>query len=215
MENFKQFRDSDLRIRLLEHIAQAYSGVEHFAALEARYSATERRADVLVVSDYSHAFEIKSDVDRLDRLPEQLKDYRRTFDFVTVVTTPKHTQKVQKMLGRNDGLIAVSSQEAREIKAPKRNKKIIKRNMISMCSKSVLSEILDMPYDSLPLDKIRILAEKKLPLAVLRQATLRELKRRFQNRYDAFLEEARVPYRESDLVLLQYNDRLLTNLLLA
>lgn len=215
MENIKQFRDSDLRIRLLEHIAQAYSGVEHFAALEARYSATERRADVLVVSDFSHAFEIKSDVDRLDRLPEQLKDYRRTFDFVTVVTTPKHTPKVQKMLGRNDGLIVISSQEAREIKAPERNKKITKRNMISMCSKSVLSEILDMPYDSLPLEKIRILAEKTLPLAVLQQATLRELKRRFQDRYDAFLEEARVPYRESDLVLLQHNDRLLTNLLLA
>lgn len=215
MQNLKQYRDSDLRIRLLEHIAQAYSGVEHFAALEARYSATERRADVLVVSHFSHAFEIKSDVDRLDRLPEQLKDYRRTFDFVTVVTTPKHTQKVQKMLGRNDGLIVISSQEAREIKAPERNKKITKRNMISMCSKSVLSEILDMPYDSLPLEKIRILAEKTLPLAVLQQATLRELKRRFQDRYDAFLEEARVPYRESDLVLLQHNDRLLTNLLLA
>lgn len=215
MDSPRQYRDSDLRIRLLEYIARTYSGVNHFAALEARYASSERRADVLVISDHSHAYEIKSDVDRLDRLREQLKDYRRTFDFLTVVTTPTHARKVEGMLGRNDGLIVISDQGACQIKEPKRNKKISKKNMVFMCSKPVLAEALDVACSSLPLDKIRTLAERKLSLNELRQATLQEMERRFKDKYDAFLEEVCIPYRESDLTLLQHNSRLVTNLLLT
>ena len=215
MDSPEQYRDSDLRIWLLEHIARSYSGIEHFVALEARYSANARRADVLVVSEHSHAYEIKSDVDQLDRLPGQLKDYRRTFDFLTVVTTSTHLGKIKKMLGENDGLIVISEHGMREIKAPKRNKRIAKKNMVSMCSKPVLAECLDVTCSALPLEKMRALAERKLPLAVLQEATLKELQRRFKSKYEAFLEEACTPYRESDLALLKHNDRLCTNLLLA
>lgn len=215
MDNMPQFRDSDLRIRLLEYIARTYSGADHFVALEARYASKMRRADVLVVSDHSHAYEIKSDVDRLDRLPDQLKDYRRTFDFLTVVTTKTHARKVTKLLGGNDGLIVISDQGACEIKAPKRNKKIAKKNMVSMCSKPVLAEALDVACSALPLEKLRMLAEKKLSFVELRQATFQEMERRFKDKYDTFLEEARIPYRECDLTLLQHNDRLLTNFLLT
>lgn len=210
-----QYRDSDLRIWLLEHIARSYSGIEHFIALEARYAASTRRADVLVISEHSHAYEIKSDVDRLDRLPKQLKDYRRTFDFLTVVTTSTHLGKIKKMLGGNDGLIVLSDQRMREIKAPKRNKIIAKKNMISMCSKPVLAECLDVTCSAMPLEKMRALAERKLPLAMLQQATMREMRRRYKSKYDAFLEEACTPYRESDLTLLRHNNRLCTNLLLT
>lgn len=215
MDSPRQYRHSDLRIRLLEHIAQTYLGVEYFAALEARYAANDRRADVLVVSDHSHAYEIKSDVDRLDRLPEQLKDYRRTFDFLTVVVTQTHITKVKKMLGKNDGLIVISDQGVCEVRAPKRNKKIAKKNMVSMCSKPVLAKALNVACGTLPLEEIRTRAERKLRLAELRQATFQELKRRFKDKYDAFLEEACIPYREGDITLLQHNDRLITNQLLT
>ena len=142
-------------------------------------------------------------------------DYRRTFDFLTVVTTETHTCKVKKMLGTNDGLIVISDQETHEIKTPKRNKKIAKKNMVSMCSKPILAKALDVASGSLSLEKIRSMAEKKLPLAELRQATFQELARRFKDKYDAFLEGACFPYRECDLTLLQHNDRLCANLLLT
>lgn len=215
MSSPRQYRDPDLRILLLEYIARTYSGVEHFVALEARYAANGRRADVLVVSDQSHAYEIKSDVDRLGRLPEQLKDYRRTFDFLTVVTTPARACKVEKMLGENDGFIIISDQGVCEVKAPKSNKKLFKKNMISMCSKPVLAEALNVARGALAREKLCILAERKLTIAELRQVVLQELKRRFKARYNEFLEEACVPYRESDLALLRHNDRLSTNFLLT
>lgn len=215
MNNVTKYRDQDLRIQLMEHIARTYAGTDYFAALEARYAASERRADVLVVSDFSHAYEIKSDVDRLDRLPEQVKDYRRTFDYLTIVTTPMRARKIKQMLGRNDGLIVISDQGVNEIKAPKQNKRIAKKNLAAICSKTILADALNVSSRSLPLETVRTLAEQKLSLPELRQTAFHELRRRFKGRYDAFLEEACIPYRENDLALLQHKGRLLTNLLLS
>lgn len=42
-------------------------------------------ADVVVVSDLLHCYEIKSDKDTLARLPRQMKQYNRVFDTVTLV----------------------------------------------------------------------------------------------------------------------------------
>jgi hypothetical protein len=214
MNDTKKYRDLDLRVLLMEHVARTYSGKEYFAALEARYAASDRRADVLVVSDYSHAFEIKSDVDRLDRLPGQLIDYRRTFDYLTVVTTQRHARKVKTMLGKKDGLIVICDHEIIEMKEPKRNKGIKKRNLAFMCSKPVLASALNVAHGSVSVDLIRGLAEKELPLAVLRQVVFSELKRKFKKKYDEFLEEACIPYREIDLTMLQSSSRLGTDLLL-
>lgn len=210
------YRDLDLRILLLEHIARtAHVDTEYFVALEARYAASDRRADVLVVSDYSHAYEIKSDVDRLDRLPEQIRDYRQTFDFLTVVTTQLHARKVKKMLGMNDGLIVMSDEGANVVIEAKKNKKIARKNMIFMCSKPVLAKALSVSAEVMSLGEMRKLAERKLSVAELRHVMFRELKRRFKKKYEEFLKEASIPYRESDLVLLKYNDKLFTNLLVA
>lgn len=211
MKQAERYRDIDIRIRLLEYLNRAYSGVEHFIALEARYAHSERRADVLVVANHTHAYEIKSDFDKLNRLPEQLKDYKKTFDFVTVVTTKPHLQKVKKMLGKNDGLIIISDQGVDEIKIPKRNKRIERRNLVSMCSKAVLAHYLGVSYGALPLEVMRTKAVRKLPLSVLEEAFRSELKRRFKYKYDIFQEEACIPYRESDLLLLRQNKRLSTN----
>lgn len=48
------------------------------------------RADVVVVSDTLHCYEIKSDSDRLDRLKRQVRVYGKVFDYLSVVTTEKH-----------------------------------------------------------------------------------------------------------------------------
>lgn len=215
MKTSGRFRDIELRIRLLEYVARTYADIDYFAAMEARYASKERRADVLVVSSHTHAYEIKSDVDRLDRLTEQLKDYRQTFDFLTIVTTQIHAHNVKRMLGGNDGLIVISCDEVIEAKRPKMNRKITKKNMISLCSKTTLAEALGVANGSVNLEEIRSLAERKLPLSDLRNAAVQELRRRFEDKYYAFLENACIPYRESDLTLLRQNGRLLTNLLLT
>ncbi len=205
-------RDSDIRLLLLEHLTVAFGEKEHFLAMEARYAASDRRADVLAVSEQlTYAYEIKSDVDRLGKLAEQLADYRKTFDFVTVVTTPIHLKAVRNLIRRGDGLICVSENKLNVIRTPKKNAKIVKRNMIHMCSKSLLAKILDIRPNAMPISELRELAEKQVSLSAIRDSTFRELSRRFKGRYDAFLKEACLPYQQDDLFYLQYNQTLSIN----
>jgi len=48
------------------------------------------RADVAVVNGMMHGFELKSDRDTLDRLPEQARAYAAVFDYVTLVVGERH-----------------------------------------------------------------------------------------------------------------------------
>lgn len=53
----------------------------------------ERRADLVVANGKLSAFEIKSDLDRLDRLVGQLTTYEKFFDKVYLVCTEKHVDQ--------------------------------------------------------------------------------------------------------------------------
>jgi hypothetical protein len=52
----------------------------------------ESRVDVAVINGKLEGFEIKSDRDRLDRLPRQAKAYGRVFDRMTIVCCERHVQ---------------------------------------------------------------------------------------------------------------------------
>lgn len=206
------YNDTDLRIRLLEYVSELYFGCDYFAAVEARYSMSARRADVLVVADHTHAFEIKSDLDRLDRLPAQLSDYRQTFDLLTVVTTPARVNQVEKLIEKTDGLLIVDAKALQFVKRPQPNTRLSKTDIISMCSKSALKKSLDVNNHKIQLSELQSLAEETLSIAAIKSIALAELSRRFRKRYKVFLEEARIPYRECDLSLLKHSSRLPINL---
>jgi hypothetical protein len=204
--------DTDLRIRLLEYVPELYLGCDYFAAAEARYSVNARRADVLVVADQTHAFEIKSDVDRLDRLPAQMNDYRQTFDLLTVVTTHARVEQVEKLIEKTDGLLIIDASSIQFVRRPKLNKNLSKANIISMCSKAALKKSLNVDSHKAQLSELQLLAEKMLSTAEAKAIAFDELSRRFRRRYEIFLEEARIPYRECDLSLLRHSSRLPMNL---
>lgn len=48
------------------------------------------RIDLAVINGVMHGYEIKSDRDTLDRLPEQMKEYNDVFDKMTLVVGKKH-----------------------------------------------------------------------------------------------------------------------------
>lgn len=70
------------------------------------------RVDVVFFHDnLLRAIEIKSGRDRLTRLGEQLKRYRRAFDYIAVVHDTVHSEKINYNIG-NCGLWAWSSEDA-------------------------------------------------------------------------------------------------------
>lgn len=56
------------------------------------------RADIAVLNGLIHGYEIKSSKDTLSRLPEQLAEYSRCFEKVSIITAPNHLDKLLVML---------------------------------------------------------------------------------------------------------------------
>lgn len=56
------------------------------------------RIDIAVINGLFHGYEIKSDMDTLQRLPRQAEYYSSVFDEMILVTTPKFIEQVQKII---------------------------------------------------------------------------------------------------------------------
>lgn len=56
------------------------------------------RADLVVIGDLLHGYELKSDCDTLERLPEQSRIYSSVFDKVTLVVGYRHAFEAMKFI---------------------------------------------------------------------------------------------------------------------
>ncbi|WP_208559147.1 sce7726 family protein [Marinilactibacillus kalidii] len=63
------------------------------------------KADFILVNDKSEVFEIKTELDTLDRLPLQIEDYYKVFPLVSVLTSETNYYKIYKLFkGSNIGI---------------------------------------------------------------------------------------------------------------
>ena len=84
----------DIKIKFIAWILQ--NDQDAIIGHEVLYSQNQRRADLVVIKqDLMYALEIKSDIDTINRLNDQIKDYLSTFDFVSVITTSKHIKQIK------------------------------------------------------------------------------------------------------------------------
>lgn len=80
------------------------------------------KADCVILNGSSTCYEIKSDFDNLDRLPEQLASYKKLFDKVYVVVGPSHLSKVLSSCGNDVGILELTA---------RRNLRLIREATIS------------------------------------------------------------------------------------
>lgn len=78
----KEYRE-DLNAKIIEEL-----GISHGAA----------RVDIAVVNGVLHGYELKSDLDTLYRLPEQMRIYNSVFDQVTLVVGKSHLHEAVKLI---------------------------------------------------------------------------------------------------------------------
>lgn len=65
----------------------------------------KKRIDVAVLNGHLHGYEIKSAKDTLARLPEQLNQYRKSLQKLTVVVAPNHMDGVLSIVPEWSGII--------------------------------------------------------------------------------------------------------------
>nr|WP_237509606.1 sce7726 family protein [Pseudomonas oryzihabitans] len=80
------------------------------------------KADCVILNGSSTCYEIKSDFDNLDRLPEQLASYKKLFDKVYVVVGQSHLSKVLNCCDADVGILELT---------PRKNLRTIREATIS------------------------------------------------------------------------------------
>lgn len=105
-----------------------------FIAREVPYDYSKRRCDLLVQlidKKQNVAFEVKSDMDSLQRISGQLESYRSTFNVVYVVTTRKYLDKV-KLEGGWFGILLVDDYDIVLARKPRARKNLDKKSQLSV-----------------------------------------------------------------------------------
>lgn len=68
-------------------------------------------ADIALVNEALHGFELKTVADNLGRLPIQIAYHRRVFQYSTLVCDHKHVAKARELLPRHWGLVCADENE--------------------------------------------------------------------------------------------------------
>ncbi|XWO14140.1 hypothetical protein HPDP_00857 [Candidatus Hepatincola sp. Pdp] len=155
-------------------------------ALEVNYAKNSRRADCLIISKSTMtAIEIKSDGDNLYKLNNQIKDYKKSFDYTYVLTTPKHLNSIKQK--RGIGILLFKNQQITLIKPAIQQKELNKEYLLSMLGSDSKNSIEDLSY--------------------IKTKVVNKLKKKFGHIYEKFNTESSM-YKPSDPIQI-YNIDLL------
>ncbi|MES0826756.1 sce7726 family protein [Ruegeria sp. SCP11] len=199
-----------IRTALVRRLVADARSKNSILAAEAVYGFENRRADLLKLDEYSHAFEIKSDYDNTSRLPGQLAEYSKTFDFVTVVTTHRLLPSVREIAPRKAGLMVFDGQTVNHVRKPTINKQLSKFHLASGTTKARLLSALPASQRRKGVTEVRTEAAKRLNITALRNMFRSELEERFAESSAAFFSETDAQIAAEDLLLLRRSSRLFT-----
>lgn len=141
-------KDIDIRNSLKESILMKYiNDSESLVIDEFNISLGTVRADVAVVNGVLHGYEIKSEKDTLKRLENQICEYNKFFEFVTIVTCEKFSEKVLFSLPEKCGVIIAQNKKGKiifkHIRKAKKNKDLDKITLAKALWKDEITDILE------------------------------------------------------------------------
>lgn len=106
--NCLKTNDSIIRIALMKILSKDHEGdLETKIIPELGLQHGEARVDIAVVNGEIHGYELKSDLDTLIRLPNQMKIYNSVLDQITLVVSKDHLHEAIKLIPDWWGIIIV------------------------------------------------------------------------------------------------------------
>lgn len=159
------------------------------------------RADFIKINGKAVVYEIKTDLDSLDRLESQLADYYKAFTIVNVVTSESNEEKVKELIGdSNVGLIVLTNRNhfSERKKAIEDFSHLDKEVMFKILRKYEFEEVIERYFDFLPVTKPVFYYREcfelfaKIPIEILYGLFINVLKKR--NRLDVQRYSETVPY---------------------
>lgn len=105
------------------------------------------RADIAVVNGVLHGIEIKSERDNLTRLDNQLKEYNKFFEYITIVTCEKFKDKILENFPSNYGILIANKQNDKivfkKLRKAKKNYSVDKLCLAQALWKDELIDVLE------------------------------------------------------------------------
>lgn len=113
------------------------------------------KADFVLINGKAVVYEIKTELDNLDRLCSQIDDYYKAFDHVAVVTYEKNLQQLQQLLESIDKPVGIyvlrKSGKMGTVQAPKRYTNDLDKEVIfKLLRKNEYEDIIIRQYGYLP-----------------------------------------------------------------
>jgi len=140
-------RDLDIRQALISDLRKRHNGEAETRIVEELGLAQGiSRVDVAVINGAFNGFEIKSNRDRLDRLPHQRDVYCRFFDTMTIVVGDKHIQRARIEIPKWWGIVEARDLSGlihlRPVRKARLNKRIDPHAVVQLLWKSEAISIL-------------------------------------------------------------------------
>lgn len=150
------------------------------------FRVEDRKADIAIFNGTSTCYEIKSDIDNLERLPHQLKSYCRVFDKTFVVTSESNLEHVLHIAPTEVGILVLTKRYTlRKVRDAKSLRdQVDPFSIFDSLRQKEYTEILAEHYGSVPrVPNTRIYAECRklfgaLPPHIAHDGMVKQLKQR-------------------------------------
>jgi hypothetical protein len=176
-------------------------------------------ADLVLLNGTGKVFEIKTELDNAERVINQLKDYKKVFKEIYLVTHNSLISKYKKIVSSDIGLIALMENHSlKTIREAKENKNIENKSIIKCLRKVEYSNIIKKYFGELPkvsdFDFFKACTEliEKIPSSELHDLMMVELKKRNVKEKQALASENTPMELKHICLCLDFNKREYTKL---
>jgi len=202
--------ESEIRELLILHLSAKHSDEPHLAFIKEIFIDNFKcRADLVMANGSALAFEIKSELDSLNRLPNQLECLASHFDEVIVVCAEKHLSNTLGMVDDGIGVWCIGADSNFRVAKKAKKQKPSKEQWLSHLPVVELKGFLRENFLPRSGDRETLVGMALTrPLQVIRQYVIEYFKRR-EERISAIKEKRRLaivdrPQKSNDELLREY-----------
>lgn len=161
--------DAEIRESLHKYLEKNNSSAETIIVDELNVCKGLARIDIAVINGLIHGYEIKSENDTLQRLPNQIKYYNKSLEKITISVNKCHLKKALEIIPGWWGIIVVDNEEnISEIREAGLNSFIDTESTLQLLWKDELIELMN---------RYNLTAKKNLPKSKLHKIILARLEK--------------------------------------
>lgn len=170
---------------------------------EFMYGLKRKVVDLVVLKkNRTFAVEIKSSNDNLIRLEEQIREYKKVFDYVLIVSTEKHKNNIIEKTSDDIGIYIVQDDlSIIKFRNPSIQKNKDKIELLYSVNARYLCKIGNYSYGKYNSDELRSLFAKKR-ISYIQEILFTYLYEKYNNKFNLFISERGVNTHIEDLCIL-------------